>query len=94
MGGGTFLKVGGHKCTSKNYKKFWRFQLACMTSQAFKYGVTTYTPYESLNQCLSNWGIRPLGGNFEGNKTKRAIGGNTTQWGRKRSTATSNSSLS
>jgi len=25
MGGETILKVGGHKCTSKNYGKFLKF---------------------------------------------------------------------
>jgi len=49
MGGGTFFKVGGHKCTSKKYRKIWGFELATVTSQASKYDVITYTPYERLN---------------------------------------------
>jgi len=49
MGGGTFLKVGGHKCTSKNYRIFVWFELAIVTSQALKYDVITCTPYEGIN---------------------------------------------
>jgi len=52
MGGGTFFKVGEHKCTSKNYKIFLRFQLATTTSQTLKYDVTAYTPYEGLNYTI------------------------------------------
>jgi len=46
MGGGTFFKVRGHKCMLKNYRKFSWFELATMTSQALKYYVIIYTPYE------------------------------------------------
>jgi len=52
MGGGTFFKVGGHKCMSKNYKKFLWFELATVTSQALKYDVIIYTPYVGLNYTL------------------------------------------
>ena len=38
MGGGTFFKVGRHKCASKNYGNFLWFELANVTSQAFKIG--------------------------------------------------------
>jgi len=44
MGGGTFFKVGGHKRTSKKYRKNLWFELATVTSQALKHDVTTYTP--------------------------------------------------
>jgi len=27
MGSGIFFKVGGHKCTSKNYRKFLLFEI-------------------------------------------------------------------
>jgi len=36
MGGGTILKVGGHKYTSNNYGKFVQFELKTVTSQALK----------------------------------------------------------
>jgi len=49
MGGGTFFKVGGHKCTSKNYRKVLSFELATVTSQALKHDIITYTPCEGLN---------------------------------------------
>jgi len=49
MGGGTFLKVGRQKCASKNYRRFLQFELASVTSQALKYEVITYAPYEGLN---------------------------------------------
>jgi len=53
MGGGTFFKVGrAQKCTSKNYRKFLRFELATETSQALKYDVITYTPYEGINYII------------------------------------------
>jgi len=64
MGGGTFFKVGGHKCTLKNYRKFLWFVLATVTSQALKYYVITYTPYEGLNYTILNYsrnGNCPLG---------------------------------
>jgi len=56
IGGGTFFKVGGnkHKRTLKNYRKFLWFELATVTSQALKYYVITYTPYEGLNYTISD----------------------------------------
>jgi len=33
----------------KKYRKFLWFELATVTSQALKYDVITYTPYEGLN---------------------------------------------
>jgi len=55
MGGGTFFKVGGHECTSKIYRKFLWFELATATSQALKYDVITFTPYEGLSQCSATF---------------------------------------
>jgi len=52
MGGGTFFKVGRHKCTWKKYRKFLWFELSTVTSQALKYDVITYTPYEGLNYTI------------------------------------------
>jgi len=53
MGGGTFLKVEGHKCTLKrNYCKILWCDLATVTSHALKYDVITYTPYEGLNSTI------------------------------------------
>jgi len=46
MGGGTFFKVGRHKCTSKSYKKYLRFELTTVASKVLKYDVITYTQYE------------------------------------------------
>jgi len=43
------FQSGGHRCTSKSYRKFLRFELATVTSQALEYDVITYTPYEGLN---------------------------------------------
>jgi len=43
-----FQSGGGHKWTSKNYRKFLRFELATVTSQALKYDVISYTPYQGL----------------------------------------------
>jgi len=51
MGGGTFSKWG-HKGTSKTYRKFLWFELATVTSQALKYDIITYTPYEGLNYTI------------------------------------------
>jgi len=48
MGGGTFFKVGA-QVHARNYRKFLSFELATVTSQALKYDVITYTPYEGLN---------------------------------------------
>jgi len=59
MGGGTFFKVGGHKCTSKNYRKFMWFELATVTSQSLKYDVITCTPHEGLNSTIFD-NITPL----------------------------------
>ena len=58
MGGGTFFKVGGTSARHKNYVKFMWFELAIVTSQALKYNVLTYAPYEGLStvcaHCTSN----------------------------------------
>ena len=59
MGGGTFFKVGGHKCTLKNYGKFVWFELATVTSKALKYDVIAYTPYEGPNYPILD-NITPL----------------------------------
>jgi len=48
-----FSKWGGHKSArQKNYKKFLWFELATVTSQAWKYDVITYTPDEGLNYTI------------------------------------------
>jgi len=52
MGGGTFFKVGGTSARQKNYRKFLWFELATVTSQALKYVVITYTPYEGFNYAI------------------------------------------
>ena len=49
IGGGTFFKVRGHKCTLKNYRKCLWLELATVTSQALNDYVITCTPYEGLN---------------------------------------------
>ena len=54
-----YFQSGGHKCTSKNYRRFLQFELATVTSQALKYDVTTYTPYEGLNYTILDK-IKPL----------------------------------
>jgi len=46
------FQSGGHKCTSKNYRKILWFEVATVTSQALKYDVITYTPYEGLNYTI------------------------------------------
>jgi len=53
MGGGTFFKVEGDKCTlKKNYCKILWCDLATVTSQALKYDLITYTPYEGLKSTI------------------------------------------
>jgi len=52
MGGGTIFKVGEHKCMSKKYITFLWFELATVASQALKYDVITYTPYEGVNYTI------------------------------------------
>jgi len=59
MGGGTFFKVGGNKCTSKNFRKCLWFQLETVTSQVLKYDFITYIPYEGINYAILNK-ITPL----------------------------------
>jgi len=54
LGGGTFFKVGGLKCTTKNYREFLWFEWVTVTSQTLKYDVITYTPYEGLNYAILN----------------------------------------
>ena len=49
MGGGTFSKVGGTSARHENYIKCMWFESAIVTSQALKYDVIIYTPYEGLN---------------------------------------------
>jgi len=44
-----FSKWGGTSARHKNYREFWWFEPATVTSQGLKYDVITYTPYESLN---------------------------------------------
>jgi len=82
MGGGTFFKMGGHKFTSKNYRKILWLELATVTSQALKYGVIACTPYEGLNYIIFRQ-------NYTTMKTYRRITWNSNrllQW-RPRSTA-------
>ena len=46
-------KWRGHKCTLKrNYCKILWCDLATVTSQALKYDVIAYTPYEGLNSTI------------------------------------------
>ena len=52
MGGGTFSKMGGTSARQKNYRKFLRFELATATSQALKYEVISYTPYDGINYTI------------------------------------------
>ena len=47
-----FSKWAGTNAHQKNYRKFLRFELATVTSQALKYDVITYTPYESLTYTI------------------------------------------
>jgi len=42
-----------------NYREFLWFKLVTVTSQALKYDVITYTPYESLNYTIFDK-IKPL----------------------------------
>jgi len=44
-----FSKWEGTSGLQKFYKKFMWFELATVTSQALKYDVITYTPYEGQN---------------------------------------------
>ena len=44
---------------SKNYRKFWWFELATVTSQALKYDVIIYTPFVGLNYTILDK-IKPL----------------------------------
>ena len=50
--GGTFFKVGDTSARQKDYRKFLRFELATVTSQALKYDVITYTSYEGLTYTI------------------------------------------
>ena len=47
-----FSKWGGTSARQKNYRKFLWFELANVTSQALKYDVITYAPYEGLNYTI------------------------------------------
>jgi len=51
MGGGTCFKVGGTSARQKIMENL-SFELAPVTSQAFKYDVITYTPYKGLNYTI------------------------------------------
>jgi len=51
--------VGGTSARQKNYRQFLWFESATVTSQALKYDVITYTPYEGLNYTILNK-ITPL----------------------------------
>jgi len=42
MGGGTFFKVGGTNGNPKKYTKFLWFELATVTSQAFKHDAINF----------------------------------------------------
>jgi len=55
-GGGVQAHV---KKRQKIYRKFLWFESATVTSQALKYDVITYTPYEGLNYSILNK-ITPL----------------------------------
>jgi len=59
MGGGSFFKVKGHKCTSKKLQKFLWFEWATVTSQVLKYDVITYAPYEGLNYTTLEKNLTP-----------------------------------
>jgi len=59
MGGRNFFKVGGTSARHKNYREFWRFELATVTSQGLKHDVITNTPYEGINCTILNK-ITPL----------------------------------
>jgi len=50
--GEPFSKWGGAQVYVKNYRKMLWFELATAMSQAMKYDVITYTPYEGLNYTI------------------------------------------
>ena len=75
-----FFQSGGAQVDFKNYRKFLRFELAYVASQALKYDITTYTLYEGLNQWFSKRRNRLLGAIFRG---KRALGRQTNTKGAK-----------
>jgi len=52
MGGGTFFKLGGTSARQNKYRILLRFELATVMSQALKYDVITYAPYEGLNYTI------------------------------------------
>ena len=43
---------GGTSACQQNYRKFLCFELVTVASQALKYDVITYTPYEVLNYTI------------------------------------------
>ena len=47
-----FSKWEDTSACQKNYKKFMWFELVTVTSQAEKYDVINYTPYEGLNYTI------------------------------------------
>jgi len=54
-----FQSWGGTSACQKNYRKFLSFELVTVTSQALKYDIITYPPYESLNYTILEK-IKPL----------------------------------
>jgi len=46
------FQSGGAQVHLKKTRKFLRFELITVTSQALKYDVITYTPYEGLNYTI------------------------------------------
>jgi len=46
------FQSGGHKCTSKKLNKILWFDMATVTSQALKYDVIIYAPYEGLHYTI------------------------------------------
>jgi len=46
------FQSGAHKCTSKDYRKYLWFESGTVTSQALKYDVNTFTPYEGVNYTI------------------------------------------
>jgi len=47
-----FFNVGGTSARQQNCRKILRFELATVTSQALKYDVVSYTPYEGINYSI------------------------------------------
>jgi len=47
-----FSKWGGTSARQKSYRKFLQFGLATVTSQAMRYDVITYAPYEGIKYTI------------------------------------------